>query len=66
MDTDQVITVTWMDGKTEKYDHIKSYHVSDGMLTIVQTIDPSQRTTPDMRFKKTLHLSIANIRVWSE
>lgn len=56
MSTEQVITVTWTDGQGQMYDHVVGHRVADGVLTIDQVIP---RLTP-----KTLHLPLANIRVW--
>ena len=61
-----MITVTWMDGRTQKYDRVMSYHEADGILKIFQSVDPSLRTLEGPGFSKELHLPLANIRVWSK
>jgi len=52
-----VITVRWMDGKTDVYDDVSSHHEADGVMTIRRFKD-WLRGTPE----KTWHLSLANIR----
>ena len=71
MSTEQVITVTWMDGQTEQYDHVVTYRVADGMLTIVQAVKRGILDLLDPgaikpRLPKTLHLPLANIRAWKD
>ncbi len=74
MSTGQVITVTWMDGQVQKYDHVVDHRVADGMLTIRQEVPVNIRIQsidilpPDLRTpaRRTLHLPLANIRVWED
>ncbi len=54
-----VITVHWMDGKTDVYDDVLGYHQADGVMTITRP-----RSWMNGTPEKEWHLSMANIRTF--
>ena len=56
-----VITVSWMDERTEVYRDVSSYRVADGMLSITR---PGEIGDPRLAPPRTVHLPLANIREW--
>jgi hypothetical protein len=55
-----VVTVHWMDGKTETFDDVEPIHVADGVLTIRERKKWWDSGPPD-----SWRLPLANIRSYS-
>jgi hypothetical protein len=55
-----VVTVHWMDGKTDVFDDVDPVHVADGVLTIRE-----RKPWWSAGSAKSWNLSMANIRTYS-